>query len=98
MKKDVSFLSSAGPMVIREFGIAHSDNFARMTDDYRIFVRHASDIGDIYEKDVVFFSVPYGTATPGLDALSWLLGVVEGKEKVRRKIRPSSKVEYEEEA
>ena len=94
MKKDGNFWSSAGPLVIREIGIAHSDNFDRMTDDYRIFIRHAPDTsGHYYEKDVVYFSVPSGTPTPGLDVLAWLLHIVEEKERKARTLRPSSVVE-----
>ena len=98
MKRDEGeFFGSLGPVVIRQFGIAYHDNFDRMTDDYRIYIRHASDFGDFYEKDIVFFSLPRGTPTPGLDALSWLLSAVENKERQRRKLNPSSTVEYKEE-
>ena len=96
-KDDGEFMGSLGPVVVREIRIAHQDNFDRMMDDYRIYIRHASEIGDEYDKSIVFFSLPYGTPTPGLDALSWLLGIVESKEAERRKIKPSAVVEYKKE-
>jgi len=67
-----------GPAWVREMSIARADDWDRMCDSYRISIRiapeknwHRSEVR--FEKFAVMFYLPYGTPTPGLNALALLM-------------------------